>query len=526
MLLKSFWLVLLVVLIICQAKPFADEDDDDDNELDYDKLLNELRSLNVDELTDLIQLLSSEYTRETARELASNFLHHSRNTEQFSKRDALWTTTEVLDCIRRLKHYNNGSKLDLVTEMLNCYRRLKHNDHQHHTYSRMKQRHSTNRNQNRNNNQTSLNIVDVAECIDNDIDFVAGLQILLAKGSLILSNSDAEIVSDNCLSDQLFKILAKHIVDTTDIKINKRVVELALYMGVQPTSVVHNMASNCGATPEHCQGAITQGDCQTKGCPDGLCCSKFGFCGNTPEHCDKTPITNGNCKRDGCAPGQCCSVHGFCGTSPEHCGNIDLTVGQGNCQQTGCAPGLCCSRFGFCGRSPQHCLGTNGGSVGCGNCVGGINTNCEAILWRKRAAKVFRLPQAIVDANAGLASNQGFYNLLLAVGLIWALAELNGSIMLFFLAAVFTAGIFGVITASPRILFVQVIPSFLGFIFVDFGFFPTHDWSYWRHPLYQLLILIGAGLITAILSLFIKKRFLETSPSSSSKLAPEDDGTL
>ncbi len=41
------------------------------------------------------------------------------------KRDALWTTTEVLECIRRIKAFKNVSKLDLVTEMLNCYRRLK-----------------------------------------------------------------------------------------------------------------------------------------------------------------------------------------------------------------------------------------------------------------------------------------------------------------------------------------------------------------------------------------------------------------
>jgi hypothetical protein len=68
---------------------------------------------------------------------------------------------------------------------------------------------------------------------------------------------------------------------------------------------------SCGATPEHCQGAITQGSCQTKGCPNGLCCSKYGFCGNTPAHCDNTPITNGNCKTQGCPPGQCCSLHGL-----------------------------------------------------------------------------------------------------------------------------------------------------------------------------------------------------------------------
>ena len=37
--------------------------------------------------------------------------------------------------------------------------------------------------------------MDVAECIDNDIDFVEGLQILLARGSLILNEIDAQLVS-------------------------------------------------------------------------------------------------------------------------------------------------------------------------------------------------------------------------------------------------------------------------------------------------------------------------------------------
>jgi hypothetical protein len=37
--------------------------------------------------------------------------------------------------------------------------------------------------------------VDAAECIDDDIEFVEGLNILLAKGSLILNDSDAQMVS-------------------------------------------------------------------------------------------------------------------------------------------------------------------------------------------------------------------------------------------------------------------------------------------------------------------------------------------
>ncbi|CAF2161180.1 unnamed protein product [Rotaria magnacalcarata] len=147
----------------------------------------------------------------------------------------------------------------------------------------------------------------------------------------------------------------------------------------------------------------------------------------------------------------------------------------------------------------------------------------ETILWRKRAAKTFRLPQSTVEIGAGLAANQGFYNLLLAVGLIWGLAELCPDVLLFFSAAVFTAGIFGSITASPRIIFVQVMPALFAFIFVDFGFFSTKNWSYWKHPLYLLVILMGAGFLTVILSFIIKKYFLEAISKVSLKPNSSND---
>jgi hypothetical protein len=75
------------------------------------------------------------------------------------------------------------------------------------------------------------------------------------------------------------------------------------------------------------------------------------------------------------------------------------------------------------------------------------------------------------------------------------------------LTAIFTTGIFGVVTASPRILFVQVIPALLGFIFVDFGYFSTKNWLHWQHPLYLLLVPIEAGFVTAILSFIYKEIF-------------------
>jgi putative membrane protein len=60
------------------------------------------------------------------------------------------------------------------------------------------------------------------------------------------------------------------------------------------------------------------------------------------------------------------------------------------------------------------------------------------------------------------------YNGFLAFGLIWSLlisdAIWSKNIALFFLICVFVAGIYGAMTASKRILFVQAIPAALGIL--------------------------------------------------------------
>ena len=50
---------------------------------------------------------------------------------------------------------------------------------------------------NRNNNRASFTAIDVAECIDGDIESVAGLPILLARGTLILTDDEARTVRSN-----------------------------------------------------------------------------------------------------------------------------------------------------------------------------------------------------------------------------------------------------------------------------------------------------------------------------------------
>jgi|SRR5690242_6601073 putative membrane protein len=66
-----------------------------------------------------------------------------------------------------------------------------------------------------------------------------------------------------------------------------------------------------------------------------------------------------------------------------------------------------------------------------------------------------------------LAANQGLYNGFLAAGLVWSLVT-EGTfalqIRMFFLSCVVIAGLYGAMTASKRILFVQALPAVAGLV--------------------------------------------------------------
>ena len=84
----------------------------------------------------------------------------------------------------------------------------------------------------------------------------------------------------------------------------------------------------------------------------------------------------------------------------------------------------------------------------------------EMFLWNKPAGlKAFGQTQALADATKVLAANQGLYNGFLAAGLFWGLFTQNREFMLFFLACVLVAGIYGAMTAARKILFVQALPA-------------------------------------------------------------------
>mgnify|MGYP003893107313 CR=1 FL=1 len=87
--------------------------------------------------------------------------------------------------------------------------------------------------------------------------------------------------------------------------------------------------------------------------------------------------------------------------------------------------------------------------------------DCHYIFGNERAVEQF-------EKTKVMAANQGLYNGFLAAGLIWSLlisdAEWSKNVALFFLACVLVAGVYGALTASKRIFFVQAVPAILGLL--------------------------------------------------------------
>jgi putative membrane protein len=88
----------------------------------------------------------------------------------------------------------------------------------------------------------------------------------------------------------------------------------------------------------------------------------------------------------------------------------------------------------------------------------------EMFLWSKPfGRKAFNLTPEFAEASKTLAANQGLYNGFLAAGLAWGicLGAAGFSVKLFFLACVIVAGVYGAITVSRKILYVQAVPAVL-----------------------------------------------------------------
>jgi putative membrane protein len=89
----------------------------------------------------------------------------------------------------------------------------------------------------------------------------------------------------------------------------------------------------------------------------------------------------------------------------------------------------------------------------------------ETVLFRSAGAKAFRIPPERVEQMARLMSNQGCYNLFLvaalAVGMISPETEVSDAFTVYGLSCVIVAGLWGGITVSRKIFFVQAVPAAL-----------------------------------------------------------------
>ena len=95
----------------------------------------------------------------------------------------------------------------------------------------------------------------------------------------------------------------------------------------------------------------------------------------------------------------------------------------------------------------------------------------EMFLWRTPLGlRTFRMTKEAAESSAVLAANQGLYNGFLAAGLIWGLVAYGVAagrpILTFFLLCVIVAGIYGAVTVSRRILFVQAGPAIVALALV------------------------------------------------------------
>lgn len=93
----------------------------------------------------------------------------------------------------------------------------------------------------------------------------------------------------------------------------------------------------------------------------------------------------------------------------------------------------------------------------------------EMLFWNKPLGhKILGLKPEFAAKTRMLAANQGLYNGFLAAGLIWSLMtpQFESNLQLFFLSCVVIAGVFGGITTSRSIIWVQASPGMITLILV------------------------------------------------------------
>lgn len=101
----------------------------------------------------------------------------------------------------------------------------------------------------------------------------------------------------------------------------------------------------------------------------------------------------------------------------------------------------------------------------------------EMFAWETKGKQIFKgaMPAELFKPTKGLAANQGLYNGFLSAGLIWSLfirdLAWQQNVAIFFLSCVAVAGIYGGISATKKIFFVQGVPALIGLLSILAGCF-------------------------------------------------------
>ncbi|WP_028122113.1 DUF1304 domain-containing protein [Epilithonimonas tenax] len=96
----------------------------------------------------------------------------------------------------------------------------------------------------------------------------------------------------------------------------------------------------------------------------------------------------------------------------------------------------------------------------------------EMFAWETLGKKTFKgsLAEEMFKPTKKLAANQGLYNGFLSAGLIWSFLIGDQiwarNVAIFFLVCVIVAGVYGALTASKKIFFVQALPAMIALVFV------------------------------------------------------------
>ena len=93
----------------------------------------------------------------------------------------------------------------------------------------------------------------------------------------------------------------------------------------------------------------------------------------------------------------------------------------------------------------------------------------EMFLWtRPSGRRAFGLSEEFAQQSKVLAANQGLYNGFLAAGLLWGLwlGASGRPVTLFFLGCILVAGVFGGLTATRKVLWIQALPALLAIVLV------------------------------------------------------------